>query len=161
MHWSGKIVFKSQKLLSFLLDNDLSPDIATALRLFDFDVIHMKDIPEFQNRPEGVDDPELYSYCKDDNKVFITHDYSARKQHEADMKAARIYVIWIRGKTEESDGESATWRFFKILVRSIDTIRQKILSSHGAIHFRISQKTGSSPIIAWAESPYDKPRSPK
>ena len=57
MHWSGKIVFKSQKLLSFLLDNDLSPDIATALRLFDFDVIHLKDIPEFQNRPEGVDDP--------------------------------------------------------------------------------------------------------
>ena len=158
MHWSGKIVFKSQKLLSFLLDNDLSPDIATALRLFDFDVIHMKDIPEFQNRPEGVDDPELYSYCKDNNRVFITHDYSARKQHEADMKVARIHVVWIRGKTEESNGETATWRFFKIIVRSIDEVRRKILSSHGAIHFRISTKTGSSPNIVWTESRYDSPK---
>lgn len=121
----------------------------------------MKDVPEFQNRPEGVPDPELYSYCKDNHRVFITHDYSARKQHEADMKAARINVVWIRGKTEESNGESATWRFFKTIVRSIDEIKRKILSAHGAIHFSISKRTGSSPIVVWAESSYDRPKRSK
>jgi hypothetical protein len=77
------------------------------------------------------------------------------------MKSARIYVIWIRGKVEGKNGESATWRFFKTLVRSIDEIQRKILSSHGAIHFRVSQRTGSTPILDWCESSLDRPKSSK
>jgi hypothetical protein len=77
------------------------------------------------------------------------------------MKAARIYVVWIRGKTEETAGESATWRFFKTIVRTIDETKRLILSSHGAIHFRISQRVGSRPEIDWTESDYDKSKRPK
>jgi len=140
----------------------LSPDIASSLEPFGFEIVHIKklikEIPQFQNRPEGIPDPELYEYCRDNNYVFITHDYSARKQHEADIKAARIHVVWIRGKTEEVNGESATWRFFKVIVRSIDEIKRKVLSSYGAIHFRISRRTGSSPEIVWTQHPSDKSR---
>ncbi len=71
------------------------------------------------------------------------------------MKAARIHVVWIRGKTEESDGETATWRFFKTIVRSVSEIQRIISSSHGAIHFKISQRTGSRPEIVWAEHPFN------
>ena len=74
------------------------------------------------------------------------------------MKTARIHVIWIRGKVEEKNGETATWRFFKTLVRSIDQIQRKFLSSHGAIHFRISQRTGSTPILDWCQSSLDRPK---
>ena len=71
-------------------------------------------------------------------------------------------MVWIRGKTEEeATGEPATWRFFKTLVRSIDEIIRLLQSAHGAIHFKISQRTGSRPEIAWAESPYDRPKGRK
>jgi hypothetical protein len=79
------------------------------------------------------------------------------------MKLARIYVVWIRGKTEETvePTESATWKFFKTIVRTIDEIQRLIISSHGAIHFKLSQKVGSRPEIEWAESPYDRPKRGK
>lgn len=92
---------------SYLLDNDLSRDIATALRLFDFNIEHMSCISQFQNRSEGVGDPEIIDWCRDNGRVWITHDYQARKSHEADMKAAHICVVWIRGGTQEG----ATWLF--------------------------------------------------
>ena len=77
------------------------------------------------------------------------------------MKEARINVVWIRGKTEpkEVTGESATWRFYKMLVRVIDELQRLLLASHGAMHFRISQKTGARPEVDWVESDEDKPKN--
>ncbi|MFH1638875.1 MAG: DUF5615 family PIN-like protein [Chloroflexota bacterium] len=160
MQWSGNIVFRQQGSISFLLDNDLSPDIATSLRLFNIDIVHFKEILQFQNRSLGVEDPEIIKWCKDNHKAWITHDFKARRQHEAAMKAARINVIWIRGKTEPKEviGESTTWRFYKMFVRVIDELQRLLLASHGAMHFRISQKTVARPEIDWVESDEDKPK---
>ena len=143
-----------------MLDNDLSPDIAQALRFFSFDIVHTSEVPEFQNRSEGVLDPEIITWCKDNKRAWITHDFKARRKHAEALKTARINVVWIRGKTEpkETTGESATWRFFKIIVRTIDEIQRRFSCSHGAIHFRINQKCGSCPIYEWADSSYDKPK---
>ena len=124
----------------------------------------MKDISQFQNRLDGVPDPEIIAWCRDNKAVWITHDFAARRKHQGAMKAARIYVVWVRGKTEQTEetiGQSATWRFFKTIVRTIDETTRLILSSHGAIHFRISQRVGSRPEIDWAESDYDKPKKSK
>jgi len=132
--------------------------------LFSFDIKHMKEVPQFQNRSEGVLDPEVIAWCKDNKRVWITHDFEAKRKHLETMKTARISVVWVRGKTEQTEetaGESATWRFFKTLVRTIDETQRLILSSHGAIHFRISQRPGSRPNIDWAESNYDKPKKSK
>jgi predicted nuclease of predicted toxin-antitoxin system len=160
MHWSGSIVFKQRGAINFLLDNDLSPDIAESLRLFDFDIIHFKEVPQFQNRTTGVEDPEIIGWCKGNHRAWITHDFKARRQHEAAMKEARIHVIWIRGRVEpiEKTGETATWRFYKMLVRVIDELQRILLASHGAMHFRISQKSKTRPEIDWAESDKDKPK---
>lgn len=150
-----------QDKISFLLDNDLSPDIAVSLRLFDFDVLHFKEVLQFQNRPDIVEDPEIIQWCKDNTRSWITHDFSARRKHEGTMKAARIHVIWVRGKTQPPElqsGESATWRFYKMLVRTIDELQRILLTSHGAIHFRISTNVGSRPNFDWAESSYDRPK---
>jgi len=117
----------------------------------------MSSIPQFQNRPEGVEDPEIIYWCRDNSRVWITHDIKARKRHEADMKAAHIYVAWIRGSPEEG----TTWLFFKMIVRTIDELQRLIKSSHGAIHFSISRREGTRPKIVWAESPFDRPKSPK
>lgn len=161
MLWNGKNVLNLQGKISFLLDNDLSPDIAKSLRPFDFDVVHCKEVPQFQNRPDIVEDPEIIQWCKDNTSAWITHDFAARRKHEGVMKAARIHVIWIRGKTQPPElqsGESATWRFYKMLVRTIDELQRILLTSHGAIHFRISTNVGSRPNVDWAQSGYDRPK---
>jgi len=117
----------------------------------------MNSVPQFQNRPEGVEDPEIIEWCRDNSRVWITHDIAARKRHEADIKAARIFVLWIRVSPEEG----AIWLFFKMIVRTIDEIERLTKSSHGAIHFSISRREGTRPKIVWAESPFDRPKSPK
>lgn len=161
MLWNGKIVLSLQGKISFLIDNDLSQDIAKSLRPFGFDIVHFKEVPQFQNRPDIVEDPEIIKWCKDNNRVWITHDFAARRKHGPAIKAARIHVIWIRGKTQPAQlqsGESATWRFYKLLVRTIDELQRILLASHGAIHFRVSTKVGSRPIIDWTKSSYDRPK---
>lgn len=147
-----------QGKISFLIDNDLSPDISSSLRCFGFDVVHFKEIVQFKNR-DSVEDQEIIEWCKNNNRVWLTHDFEARRKHAIAMKNAHIHVIWIRGKTEPPEmhlGETATWRFYKTIVRTIDEIQRRIISAHGAIHFKISCKVGSSPEIDWAESLFDK-----
>jgi predicted nuclease of predicted toxin-antitoxin system len=150
-----------QGKISFLLDNDLSPDIATSLRLFEFDVIHHTDVPQFQNRTDIVEDPEIIQWCRDNGRTWITHDFEARRKHLAVMKAAHIHVVWIRGKTEPPErhsGETATWRLYKMLVRTIDELRRTLLNCRGAMHFRISTNVGTRPNVDWAESSHDRPK---
>ena len=117
-------------------------------------LIHFKKVTEFQDHLDNVDDPEIISWCKDHNRVWVTHDFEARRKHEEAMKAARIYVLWVRGSPQKY----ATWEFFKMIVRTIDETIRKIQSSHGAIHFRINSKSGNTPTTHWAESPYDRPK---
>ena len=123
--------------------------------LFDFDIQHVEWIPQFQNRPDGVDDPEIIRWCKKDARVWITHDIKAKKKHEADLKTNRISVLWLRGHPEKF----ATWQQFKIIVRVIDRLHQMLLSAHGAIHFQAGLKGSPTPKIVWAEYPRDMPRS--
>ena len=131
--------------------------------MFHFDVIHCNEVSEFKNRTSGVEDPEIIEWCRKNNKAWITHDFKARRQHEAAMKEARIHVICIRGETKPITvtGESTTWRFYKMLVRVIDELQRILLASHGAMHFRISQKSGSRPEIDWAESKEDSSKQKK
>ena len=140
--------------LSYLVDNDLSPDIAAALGLFDRDIIHVKAVPEFQGRPEGVEDPEVIEWCRANGRIWITHDKAARKQHEADIKAARIHVLWLRG----SPREFASWFQFKVVVRVIDQLESIIRSSRGAMHFKAGTRGGPTPEAIWTELARDKPR---
>jgi hypothetical protein len=75
------------------------------------------------------------------------------------MKLARINVVWIRGRVEPTIiHEPASWRFFKLIVRSLDQLNQSINSAHGAIHFKLSQKIGTRPEVYWTESSFDRKR---
>jgi len=124
------------------------------LGLFGFDIQHVEWIPQFQNRPEGVDDPEIIAWCKDNGRVWITHDIKAKKKHDADLKAGRISVLWLRGHSEKF----ATWQQFKVLVRVIDRLHQMLLSAHGAMHFRAGIRGTPTPEVVWTELNRDMPR---
>lgn len=153
MRWNGRIVSKQHGRVSFLLDNDLSPAIADALKLFDFDIEHFARVPEFKNRT--IEDPEIIEWCRSNRRVWITHDFAARRKHAEAIKAARIHIVWLRG----DPAGISVWGFFKMLVRTIDEIERMVSSAHGAIHFRLTQKCGVRPTVDWAESPQDKPKS--
>lgn len=150
MPWSGKIVLRVSGPPKYLLDNDLSKDIAKALRIFHYDIYHISE-PEIIGLSPDSKDPEIFKWCSANGRVWITHDIEARKKHAADLYASKISVLWVRGHPETS----ATWEMFKLIVRWIKLFQQKLTSSHGAIHYRIT-KGENGLLCVWAESEYDK-----
>lgn len=155
---NGNAVSKAHGI-SFLLDADIDDAIAKALRLFDYDVKHTKEISEFQDHLEKLYDPEIIAWCKDSGRVWITHDFESHRKHIEAIKLARIYVVWIRMGTKPNKTihtEPPTWRMFQILVRTIDGIQHQIAKSHDAVHFRIHSKSGDSPTVDWAADGLDK-----
>ena len=148
------MALEPKKQLRFLVDNDLSPDIANALRLFDFDITHVQYVPEWQTEKYGVDDSTIIEWCKENDAVWITHDKRAKRRWGEDIKNKRVSVVWVRGKSE---GFSA-WTQLKTVVRTINGIEDKLAKARGAMHFRISVATGSQMTVDWAEHPYDIPK---
>ncbi len=114
MRWGGNIVSKLQELqgkIKYLLDADLSSDIAIALRPLEFDVIHTGEVLEFQDHLNELYDPEIIAWCKNNGRTWITHDFNARRKHLEAIKLARINVVWIRINTKQNitvPNESAT-----------------------------------------------------
>ena len=84
-----------------MIDKDLSPDIAAALGLFDFDITHVERVSQFQNRPEGVGGPEIIAWCEDNDRMWVTHDIKAKKKHKVDLRTTLISVLWMRGHPEQ------------------------------------------------------------
>lgn len=130
------------------MDNDLTPDIAKALGLFEFDIKHIKEISELS---PSSSEPEIFKWCKGNGRTWITHDIEAKTKHAASLKANRVSVLWVRGAPEKA----ASWFFFKLIVKEIDKFHDKLNRAHGAIHYRA---TRSGLIYIWAESYLDKPK---
>ena len=148
--WSGNIVLEPFKPPRYLLDNDLTPDIAKALRLFEYDVLHIK---EASGLSPGSEEPEIFEWCKLNGRTWITHDIEAKTKHAATLKANRISVLWVRGHPEKT----ANWVFFKIIVKEIDKFHDKLQRAHGPIHYRATRGTRGL-IYIWAESEFDRPK---
>ena len=140
-----------QKIVRYLVDNDLSPDIATGLRPW-FDITHFLDIPELVNDPIKGDKPCI-EWCQQNGVVWITADKAARKRYRADLLASRISVLWIHGPSK-----FPSWLQFKIVVRVIDGTTRLQESAHGGLHMRAGVKGGPTPKVIWAEYARDRPR---
>ena len=128
----------------------MAPNIATALRLFKFDVFHLREIPELS---PGSKDPEIFSWCKQNGRVWITHDIESKTKHAAALKANRTSVLWVRGHPEQTPN----WVFFKIIVKEIDKFHEKLQKAHGAIHYRATRGQNGL-VYIWAEFEQDRPK---
>ena len=153
MVWSGKIVLEPFKPPRYLLDNDLPPNIAKALRLFGFDIYHINEISELS---PSSSDPEIFKWCKNNGRTWITHDIEAKTKHAISLKTNRISVLWIRANPEQN-GLSYSWFFFKIITKEIDKFHDKLQKAHGAIHYRATKGTNGL-IYMWAEVDLDRPK---
>ncbi|MBA7482338.1 hypothetical protein ES707_17824 [subsurface metagenome] len=132
------------------MDNDLTHDIAKALRLFEYDIWHIKEVPELS--PDSKE-PDIFEWCRRNGRTWITHDIEAKTKHAPALKASRISVLWIRGHPEQM----ANWVFFKIIIKEIDKFHDKLQRAHGAIHYRATRGTKGL-IYIWAESQLDRPK---
>ena len=130
------------------MDNDLTPDIAKALRLFNYDVLHIK---EALGLSPDSSEPEIFEWCNLNGRTWITHDIEAKTKHAAALKASRINVLWVRGHPEIN----ANWFFFKIIVKEIDKFHDKLQRAHGSIHYRATRGPKGL-IYIWAESDFDR-----
>lgn len=127
--------------LMYLLDENYNPNIAEALRAFSWNIQTVVEI----FRRQGVDDDEIIDWLGKTSSVWITQDTSAKRQYEFQLKTKGVSVVWIK---PPKLGLSA-WEQLKLLVRAIDHIHEKIRTSRGAVHFRLSKRGG--PIAAWEE----------
>lgn len=128
----------------YLLDDNLNRNIAEALRKFAWDVRTVIEV--FQR--EGVSDDEIIDWLGKTSAVWITQDISAKRQYEFQLKTKRVSAVWIKQPKLGLSG----WEQFKLVVRAIDRIHEKIKSSHGAVHFRLSKRGG--PSVTWEAKRY-------
>jgi len=111
----------------------------------------------FHDRPKGVEDPEVIEWCRDNGRVWITHDKEARKKHDISIKTAHISVLWVHGHPEQF----SNWQFFKVIVRVIDEMHRMLKAAHGAMHFRAGIRGRPTPEVIWAEQSRDMPKREK
>jgi len=128
----------------YLLDENLNPNIAGALRKFDWDIRTVTEV--FQR--EGVPDNEIIDWLGKTSAVWVTQDISAKRQYEFQLKTGRISAVWIKQPKPGLSG----WDQFKLVVRAIDRIHEKVKSSHGAVHFWLSKRGG--PTVTWEAKHY-------
>lgn len=123
----------------YLLDENLNPLIAEALAKFSWDI---QTVTQVFGR-DGVDDEEVIDWLGKTGSVWLTQDVSAKRQYEFQLKTKRISTVWIR---QPKAGLTA-WEQFKLLVRAIDRIHEKIKTSRGGVHFELSKRGG--PTVIW------------
>ena len=75
----------------FLLDESLTPAVATALAAVGYNIIT---VLEAFGRQE-VQDPEIIAWCQARQAVWIHADDKAKKQHQALLQTSGIRTIWV------------------------------------------------------------------
>lgn len=114
----------------FLLDENLSPSVATALQAVGYRVNTVFDI--FGRR--GVKDPEIIDWCSKNGVVWIHADDSARRDHARAIVTSRISTVWIpRSKLGLSIKDQ-----LGRLAHKLQTIEHKVNLSNKPVHLVLS-----------------------
>lgn len=135
--------------VKFLLDNGLNPNIADALSLVEYDITSVREA--FGNRPQGVPDPEIIDWCAAQGATWLTTDISAKRTHEAALKARRISVVWCR---QPKQGWS-TKQQLEVIVKYLRPIEEQVNSPEVAYHFEVGVGRRSTLWLIW-----EGPRQP-
>ena len=75
-----------------LLDESLSPAVAQALQLVDYNVTTVRDL----FRREGVLDPEIIPWRREHQAVWVHADDRAINEHRAMLQTSGIRTLWVR-----------------------------------------------------------------
>ena len=67
--------------LRFILDESLSPAVAKALSLVEYDFVDVR----LAIRPQGVKDPEIIQWCQENEAIWVHADVAAREKHHGTL----------------------------------------------------------------------------
>lgn len=131
--------------MSFLLDNSLNPAIASALRLVDYDIRSVNEV--FGAQPQdSVPDEEIIAWCAANGTTWITADIAARIQHEAQLKAECVSVVWIR----QPKAGLSTKQQHKAIVRYLDKVEAALAEAPDwAFHWKVGSHEKATIEQVW------------
>ena len=85
----------------FLLDESLVPAVAKALCLVGHNIRNVAQALGGQ----GVKDPEIIDWCRQNNAIWVHADHRARKEHKHLLQTSGICTLCIYRKGRPDDGQ--------------------------------------------------------
>lgn len=127
----------------FFLDECLPHQIGDYLHALEYPIISW--YQEF-NGQQGWKDTPLIQYLGGKFYSWITKDDAAKAEHEKDIRAAGISVIWVRGlervKGNPKKNKVSGKDINRMLTDKLEYLQKEISSSNHARYYMLSVKSG-------------------
>ena len=120
----------------FLLDESLVPAVAKALCLVGHNIRNVAQALGGQ----GVKDPEIIDWCRQNNAIWVHADHRARKEHKHLLQTSGICTLCIYRKGGQMTGKEQ----LRILAFVIPKVIESIGNQPKKRHFRASAANSSA-----------------
>ncbi len=122
-------------MASFLLDENIPPQIAEALRIVSYDVYHVSTVSELGT---GSTDPKIIEWCRKKQAILVTCDYKMRRIriHGRLLKQTQVSAAFFRPPSRN------TWTskdLFRIIVRYLDHM-EKAFSKKSPLYYKYTSR---------------------
>ena len=107
--------------LRFLLDESLTPKVAQALALVGYRIETVREVWQ----QEGIKDPEIIAWCRENDAVWIHADDRARKAHGVELQTSGIRTLWIRRPGGAMTGREQLRILSFVLPKLADKLRKQ------------------------------------
>ena len=114
----------------FLLDENLAPSVAKALRLVGYSIQTIEEVFGYR----GVKDPVIIKWCEDSDAVWIHADDMARREHAKLIVAAGISTVWV---PRPKEGLSAKQQLSRLAYK-MQAIETRVAGSRRPVHLKLS-----------------------
>lgn len=95
---------------------------------------------------DRIPDEKIIPWCARENRVWITADEAARRQHEFALKQHQVSVLWVhRPKT----GMSTAYQHAHLAAALLKVDYLLGQNCKGAVHYAIASPLGSQPREIW------------
>lgn len=133
--------------LKYLLDNCLNPELAQALRLAGWDIKNVYEA--FGVGPwDRVLDEDIIPWCAREDRVLVTADESARREHELALKANLISVLWLQ---RPKKGMSTPYQHAHLAAAMIRFDCDVSNKPKDAVHCTVGWTLGAVPKEVWKQ----------
>jgi hypothetical protein len=137
-----------KKVVTFYLDESLPYQIAIMLNQVGHPITCWYE--EFKGQ-QGLKDPYLIPYLGGKAYTWITKDDSAKREHEPEIRAAQISVIWVCGLERPTNKPKQNFVTIKDLHRmltdKLDDLERMIAGSNKPQYFTLAMRADGIPRL--------------
>lgn len=122
--------------------------MADSLQEFGYPIVSWRN--EF-NGEEGRKDPWLIQQMGAKGLSWVTKDDEAKREHEAEIRAARISVVWVRGvarsKGNPVRNNISIRDVHKLLASKLDDLTREIQNANNPLYFYLYLDSAGKPVV--------------